>query len=136
MQHGDETPTRGANTIAILRPGPRCKLEDDYQYTLHVIREAAGISCTQIEIARLLQVSDTTLSRFLQKWPEAREALDAGHDLFTASLRRAQYLSAVVRGNVQMQIWLGKQHLGQRDKMDLAANLNAPPHEDELDQLE
>ena len=31
------------------------------------------------------------------------------------SLRRAQFKSATEKNNVSMQIWLGKQHLGQRD---------------------
>lgn len=33
-------------------------------------------------------------------------------------LRAKQYLTAM-EGNVTMQIWLGKQHLGQRDKSEL-----------------
>jgi hypothetical protein len=34
------------------------------------------------------------------------------------SLRRAQFRSAIEGKNVTMQIWLGKQHLGQADKVD------------------
>lgn len=136
MQPERETERRGANAIVVLRPGPKCRLEEDFDNTLHVISELAKIRCTQKEICAVLKVSEGTLSRFMDRWPEAREALEWGYEHFTMSLRRSQYISAVVRGNPQMQIWLGKQHLGQRDKMDIAANLNAPPHEDELDQLE
>ena len=35
-----------------------------------------------------------------------------------ASLRRMQY-GAANKGNVTMQIWLGKQYLGQNDKQEI-----------------
>jgi hypothetical protein len=37
------------------------------------------------------------------------------------SLRRMQYESAT-KGNIAMQIWLGKQYLGQRDNLDQRVN--------------
>ena len=43
-----------------------------------------------------------------------------------ASLRRMQYVAAK-KGNATMQIWLGKQYLGQKDKQEIE-------HSGEIDQ--
>ena len=40
------------------------------------------------------------------------------------SLRRAQFEKAL-GGNVAMQIWLGKQHIDQKDKIE-QTNINEP----------
>lgn len=133
MQHGDDR-SYSAGAVVKLRPGPRCKLEEDFAYSLHVIRHLAGIRCTQEEIATALDVSDTTLERFLKKHEQAREAYRAGVRTNTASLRRRQYEVAMA-GNVQMLIFLGKNYLAQSDKYDVAANVNTTSHEDALDAL-
>ena len=70
----------------------------------------AMIQCTEIEIAGLLEVSVRTLqndAEFLRVFSEKKE-------LGKSSLRRMQWKKAE-QGNVTMQIWLGKQYLGQRD---------------------
>lgn len=138
MQHETEHTTQGRGALVQFRPGPRCKLDEDAEAldrTLHTIRLLSSWDCTQEEIAAALRVSKTTLTRFLQRNEDGRLALEEGRLAHTSSLRRKQFEVAMA-GNVPMLIWLGKQRLGQRDKMDLAANLNAPSHEDELDQLE
>lgn len=48
-----------------------------------------------------------------------RTEIDKGHEAGKKSLRRAQFDNAIKQNNTVMQIWLGKQYLGQRDKSDL-----------------
>ena len=77
-----------------------------------VLREAAHMHCTMEEIAILCKVSiDTLERRFAAIIKEEREG-------GKMSLRRWQWKLAAT-GNLGMLIWLGKQHLGQRDKRDL-----------------
>jgi hypothetical protein len=53
----------------------------------------------------------------LHRHPEFAEVYKKGTEGGRKSLRRMQFESAT-KGNVVMQIWLGKQYLGQRDKLD------------------
>lgn len=75
---------------------------------------------TQVEIAARLGVSEKTLSRFMTAHPEAREALDRGVDHLKASIRRKQ-IEIGLAGDTTMLIWLGKQHLGQKDQRHVEA---------------
>lgn len=78
---------------------------------LELAADLAGIFCTQEEIAGIMKVSVDTLQRnkeFCGVYKKAQENAKQ-------SIRRAQYRKAI-EGNVVMQIWLGKQYLGQSDK--------------------
>lgn len=80
-----------------------------------LVEKLAAIGCTNEEIAEICNCSaDTIERRFAGTLKEARGT-------FKMSLRRLQYLSAK-KGNVSMQIWLGKQYLGQKDKQELSAD--------------
>jgi len=80
-----------------------------------VVREMAAIGCTNIEIANACGVSDDTLfRRFGEELKEARADL---HE----RLRKAQIKSALKKENVDMQKWLGKQYLDQKDKTDITS---------------
>ena len=71
----------------------------------------ARIGCTQEEIAAVLKCTPRTLrNRF-------KEEIQSGMDEMRASIRRWQYMKAK-DGNVAMLIWLGKQYLGQKDRME------------------
>ena len=77
------------------------------------VAELASIMCTHEEIAAILGCHVSTLEHneeFLQVY---KKAFDQGKQ----SVRRAQY-KAAMDGNVTMQIWLGKQYLGQKDKQE------------------
>lgn len=76
-----------------------------------MVQDLASIGCKVNEIAKLLEVSEDTLHR--------RFALELakGKENLKMSLRRWQ-LEAAKKGNVSMLIWLGKQYLEQRDKLD------------------
>ena len=75
-----------------------------------MVERLAHIQCTHSEIASALGLSVDTLARN----PHFAEAYKRGADGGRKSLRRMQFESAN-RGNVVMQIWLGKQYLGQSD---------------------
>jgi hypothetical protein len=64
-----------------------------------------------------------TFADFLGTHEKAQEAWDNGQEQGRASLRRLQY-KAAENGNPTMQIWLGKQWLGQKDRTE-SVNVNA-----------
>jgi hypothetical protein len=91
------------------------------QVDLALAEELAGIFCTQEEIAGILKVSVDTLQRnkdFCGMYKRAQETAKS-------SLRRAQFKKAM-EGNVVMQIWLGKQYLGQSDKQQISGPEEGP----------
>ena len=95
--------------------GGRPKKKIDYD----TVEKLASIMCTQEEIASYLDIS----TRTLQKDTEFLRIYKKGIDKGRMSVRRQQY-KAAEDGNTTMQIWLGKQYLGQRDKHDTELNAN------------
>ena len=88
-------------------PAGRPKKIIDYK----LVKDLAGIACTQAEIAGILGVSVDTLARDEQFCGIYKEEIDGAR----SSLRRIQW-KAAKEGSVPMMIFLGKQYLGQRDK--------------------
>ena len=82
---------------------------------LKQVRALAGIHCTQREIALVLGLAERTIRKYKAERPEFLEAIEIGEAEGKSSLRKAQYQKAI-SGNATMQIWLGKQWLGQLDK--------------------
>lgn len=70
----------------------------------------ARMGLTQAEIGQIVHVSHDTLNR------RYRAALETGYAEMKLSLRKSQFDNAVKHRNVTMQIWLGKQFLGQRNE--------------------
>ena len=85
----------------------RKKVKIDYD----TVKNLAKICCTQEEIASVLGCSVKTLQRRKQ----FNKAYQDGLNDARASLRRLQWKSAA-SGNITMQIFLGKNLLGQRDR--------------------
>jgi hypothetical protein len=81
------------------------------------VENAAGIGCTVEEIAAVLGVGVSTLKDRVAAEPELAEALERGRDKGKATLRRLQW-QAANGGNPTMLIWLGKQMLGQKDRVE------------------
>ena len=73
------------------------------------VEQLAAIGCSEKEIGHLLGCSDDLLER------RFAGALKRGRARRNQNLRKLQY-EAAKHGNVTMQIWLGKQWLGQKDK--------------------
>lgn len=79
--------------------------------------------CDGVGIAGILGVSADTLYRACQ------EEHNIGFADYSAQkksegkeLLRAKQFETAMNGNVTMQIWLGKQHLDQKDRKDMTSN--------------
>jgi predicted transcriptional regulator len=80
---------------------------------LKQVEALASMGLTQDEIAAVVGCT----SRTLRARADTRAALTIGGHKIRASIRRWQYEKAK-EGNVAMLIWLGKQLLGQRERID------------------
>lgn len=85
----------------------------------NLIEDLAGIGCTMIEISKICKCSVDTLER------NFADVIEKGREEMKMSLRRRQ-LEVAHKGSkdkevasVTMLIWLGKQHLNQRDKQEI-----------------
>jgi hypothetical protein len=82
-----------------------------YNLDTKQIEQLASFGCTNVEIASFFGCSENTIRRY-------GEFLTKGRDKGKIKLRQLQWRSAE-KGNVTMQIWLGKQILGQTDKQEI-----------------
>lgn len=99
---------------------------------LATVRNAALIGATADEIAVILGISRASFYARMAEEPAIADAMEDGRATGKTTLRRAQWRAAVgqpgsdrvraIPGNVTMQIWLGKQMLGQRDKVEHAVD--------------
>lgn len=108
-------------------PAGRPRVEIDWT----VFERLCSLQCTLVEIARVFGCSEDTIERAVKRHykvkghpaPHFAEVYKRYAADGLVSLRRAQFKSAIgtdkSSGNVVMQIWLGKQYLGQSDKMEL-----------------
>jgi hypothetical protein len=80
--------------------------------------ELAGIHCTNEEMAHILGCHIDTFYVKLKEDPSFSDALKKARADGKASLRRLQFKEAE-KGNAAVLIWLGKNQLGQRDKLDI-----------------
>lgn len=96
-------------------PGGRPPKQIDYK----MLNNLCQIQCTGEEIAHMLEIDYDTLNRKLKL--ETGKCFTEYYDEKRAggkcSLRRRQFLAAQ-DGNTTMLIWLGKQYLGQSDKLE------------------
>ena len=94
--------------------GGRPKADIDFA----MVEKLAGIDCTEPEIAAVLGIHYATWKRHKKANAELGEAVTRGREVGKMSLRRLQWETAQ-GGNPAMQIWLGKQRLGQSDKQQI-----------------
>jgi hypothetical protein len=96
---------------------PRKDLTDkEWEMLLSMLR----INCTQVECCSVMDMDEDTLERNIKErgFVNFSELYKRYSGQGKTSLRRLQYASAEA-GNVTMQIWLGKQWLGQTDKSEV-----------------
>lgn len=86
------------------------------EFGLQMVENLAHIMCTEEEIQSIIGMSNDTVHN-ADNDELFRNAIEKGRIDGKASLRRLQYQSAQ-KGNVTMQIWLGKQYLGQAEKIE------------------
>ncbi len=88
------------------------------------VTELAKTMCTDNEMASRLGLSRQSFYNMKQANPEIQEAIDVGRDSVCFSLRASQ-ISAALKGDKTMQVWLGKQYLGQKDRIEHEGPLQA-----------
>lgn len=109
-KHGGERPGAG-------RKKDSFKLSSD-EKTLHLLEGLGRIQATTKEAAAALDVSEVTFIDFLKREQIAKDTFEKGKADGRVSLRRAQFALAL-EGNATMQVWLGKNLLGQKDKSEI-----------------
>lgn len=92
---------------------PKKKIEPEQ------IKKLAAIGCTLEEMASFLECSADTLTR------RYADVIKDGWNNGKLSLRRQMFQSAQ-NGNVTMQIWLSKNWLGMRDRIEHSSDPDAP----------
>jgi hypothetical protein len=107
----------------LMKPGRPVHLEYT-ELTLRIIYGLAAIQCTKIEAASVFGTSPSTFNRFLRDYPQAADLWYNGQPSGRASLRRMQF--AMAEKSAPMAIWLGKQFLDQRDKLDVSGPGGGP----------
>jgi hypothetical protein len=86
---------------------------------IKLVQKLCEIQCTGEEIASVLGISYSTLYRKVKDlgYGGFDDLYKKNSQIGKASLRRLQW-GAAVKGNVSMQIWLGKQYLSQKDRVE------------------
>jgi hypothetical protein len=88
------------------------------------VEKLCFIQCTQEEISAFIGVSIDTLNRRckLENNCTFKEFFREKRQGGKISLRRSQWLKATSENNTTMQIFLGKNYLGQSDKNEISTN--------------
>ena len=91
---------------------------------LDMLERLAAVSLSQDEIGAIMGMTSRTIRRKLSSSKMARAAYDRGYERCTASLKR-KLVEMAMDGQPTMLVWLGKQHLGQRDESRVQAQVDA-----------
>jgi len=111
--------TEKGESTAVAKRGPKGAskplTDKDFKKLLNMVR----IQCTMEECCSVLEMSDTTLNRRLKEmeYNNFEDFYKRHNDEGKMSLRRMQW-QAAEKGNSTMLVWLGKQHLNQKDKTE------------------
>jgi hypothetical protein len=84
---------------------------------LEEVENLSRLNCTMDEIAAYFNVDVRTVQLRAQRDPAFRAAMERGQALGRLSIRRQQ-IRLMEQGNATMAVWLGKQLLGQRDRLE------------------
>ena len=87
-----------------------CRGRPKKHVDLEPVEKLAHMQCTYSDIASTLSISVDTLARN----KDSAATYKRGAEPYRKTLRRMQFESAN-KGNITVQIWLGKQYLGQSD---------------------
>ena len=86
----------------------------------NIFEQLCYIQCTMDEIARSFSITRDTLIKRVEEWygEKFSTIFASKKENGRISLRREQWQSAHERKSIPMQIFLGKQYLGQSDKAE------------------
>jgi len=79
------------------------------------VERIARLQCTRAEAAAFLGIRVSSFDRLLRNNERVKDAWERGKQMGRISLRRKQHRLAAV--NAPMSIFLGKNYLGQQDKV-------------------
>lgn len=86
------------------------------EFDWKIAENAAALMCTGEEIASLLDISyDTLQRRVIELGYESYAEWYKKYSVDALKALRRWQLESAKKGNATMQIWLGKQYLGQRE---------------------
>ena len=122
--NGDKLPEKASEETKSKGGRPRIEVDTD------MLSKLCQLQCTAEECAHVLGLSVDTIDRRLKEegWQGFDDFKSENNSMGKVSLRRAQYQTALA-GNHTMQIWLGKQWLGQTDRQDAEEPEEALPLE-------
>lgn len=121
----------GVRAIVLLkkvqngRGHPMLALTDD---GVKFIERLYACNCTQTEVAAELGVSVDVLQNKANSELN-RIARDRGRERFNSEIRQAQR-AIMKRGDARMAIWLGKQYLGQTDRLEASVQVERKTADD------
>lgn len=104
---------------------PMLALTDD---GVRYVEKMFGMNCSMEEVAADLDVSTKVLLNTANREKVLR-ARERGHERFLTEIRQQQR-AILKRGDSRMAIWLGKQYLGQSDKVDATVQVEERTAED------
>ena len=118
--------TDSVDSFVRTKRGRPAKVLDDKQWDMFY--KLVNMLATKVEIASFFDMSEDTLEkqikeRFGQDMTFRKYKNQNSHEL-KLKLRKAQWISAVEKQNPIMQIFLGKNYLGQTDKQEVKQELN------------
>jgi len=128
---GDLTRMAGAlNKLGEILNEPKVNGRPLTEIPQVTFEELCRIQCTLNEIASVLKCSPDTVERWCKRTYQLTfaDSYQRFSEEGKSSLRRAQIKSAL-GGNATMLIWMGKQILGQQDRMNIVIS---PEKADEL----
>lgn len=96
------------------------------QFDEATFEKLCAMMCSEDEICSFFNTTDKTIAKWCKRTYGMcfSDCLKRFGTTGKISLRRAQFKSAIDKGNVTMQIWLGKQWLGQKDKVENNIQVN------------
>ena len=89
------------------------------------LKQLARLQCTMKEVAAFFGCSVDTIERRFNEDEELRQIWEDGKGMGMISLRRKQFQILEEKNDTTMAIWLGKNILGQRDKVELDVEIEA-----------
>ena len=88
------------------------------EFDLVEVEELSRSYCSFIELGKFFNCSEDVIEDRYRNNPDFKAAIDRGRFEAIKGLRRKQ-LEMTMDGNTQLAIFLGKNLLGQTDKMDI-----------------
>ena len=110
----------------MVRRGPKLR-GPTTEKDIKIFENLCAMQCTLEELSSAFSVDKTTLIKRIEEHYDEKFStiFKQKRQNGTISLRRAQWQTAIDKHSVAMQIFLGKQYLGQMDKQEELTSLKS-----------